>query len=73
MTTPTSKKFKLDNNDLPELARTAAFVGLAAALTWIGSVMSEIDFGQWGPLVVPVAAVAIDGIVKWLRDNSDEE
>jgi len=69
----TSKRFTLDTNDIPELAKNATFVGLAAALTWLGSNLAEIDFGQWGPLVIPVAAVAIDGVVKWLKDNAEEE
>ena len=64
-----SEKFKLDLTDVWALAKTSLFVGAAAALTFFGENLANLDLGSTGVLFVPVVAVGIDAIVKWLKNN----
>jgi hypothetical protein len=65
-----SKKFKLNTKDAWVLAKNALLVGGAAALTFVGENLSNIDFGTTGVLFVPVVAVALDTLIKWMKDNT---
>lgn len=64
-----SEKFKLDLTDVWALAKTSLFVGAAAALTFFGQNLSGLDLGNAGVLFVPIVAVGIDTLVKWLKNN----
>jgi hypothetical protein len=64
-----SKKFKLDLTDVWSLGKTSLFVGAAAALTFLGENLADLDLGNAGVLFVPIVAVGIDTLVKWLKDN----
>ena len=67
-----SAKFKLDWSDIIGVAKNAALVGGAAALTVITESLGEIDLGIYGPLFVPIVAVGLDTAIKWLKDNASE-
>lgn len=68
-----SKKFTLDLTDFWGLAKNALLVGGAAAVTYIMQNLGDLDLGDMGALLVPVIAVALDAVVKWLKDNSKDE
>ena len=65
-----SKKFTLNIADFTNLGKNALLVGGAAALTFIGANLADLDLGGMGALFVPIVAVAIDTAVKWMKDNS---
>ena len=67
-----SAKFKLNWSDITGVAKNAALVGGAAALTVITESLGEIDLGIYGPLFVPIVAVGLDTAIKWLKDNASE-
>ena len=73
MNKKTSKKFTLDFNDVPELFKNAALVGAAAVVTYLAANLGELDLGAWTGIVVPVIAVALDTLGKWLKDNAEED
>lgn len=60
-----------DVTDLTNLLKTAGLVGVSAILTFLGSNLASIDFGQWTLLVVPALSAVIDFVLKWLDDNTD--
>ena len=66
-----SKKFTLNVTDLYGLGKNALLVGGAAALTYVGANLGDLDLGTIGVLCVPIVAVAIDTCVKWMKDNSE--
>ena len=68
-----SKAFSLNNNDYVVLAKNAALVGMAAALTFVAENISSVDLGNFGVMIVPVVAVAIDTFVKWAKNNVTNE
>lgn len=68
-----SKKFTLDLTDFWGLAKNALLVGGAAAVTYVMQNLGDLDLGDMGALLVPVIAVALDAVVKWLKDNSKDE
>jgi hypothetical protein len=70
-----SEKFKLDLSDVKGLGWNALLVGGAAAVTYILQNFGTIDLGAMGTLLVPIIAVALDSVVKWLKNNTkkDEE
>ncbi len=65
-----SKKFTLNVSDLANLGKNALLVGGAAALTYVGANIGEIDLGTLGVLFVPIVAVVLDTAVKWMKDNT---
>jgi len=67
-----SAKFKLNWGDITGVAKNAALVGGAAALTVVAESLGEIDLGIYGPLFVPIVAVGLDTAIKWLKDNASE-
>ena len=67
-----SKAFSLNTNDLVKVGKNALLVGLAAVLTYVGENMAKLDLGTAGVMLVPVAAVVIDSLVKWVKDNTKE-
>ena len=68
-----SKSFSLNTTDLLNLGKGAALVGLAAVLTFIGENISEVDLGTTGVMIVPVVSVAIDTLVKWIKNNTKKD
>lgn len=67
-----SKAFSLNTNDLVKVCKNALLVGFAAVLTYMAEHLSKVDLGAMGVMVVPVVAVVIDSIVKWVKDNTKE-
>ena len=67
-----SKAFSLNTNDLVKVGKNALLVGLAAVLTYVGENMTKVDLGTAGVMLVPVVAVVIDSLVKWVKDNTKE-
>lgn len=65
-----SKAFTLNLADLAALAKNAALVGLAAGLTYVSQNVGAVDLGAYGPLAVPILAVGLDTVIKWLKDNT---
>lgn len=65
-----SKAFSLNTTDLVVIGRNALLVGLAAVLTYVGENISKVDLGAASALIVPVVAVAINTLTKWVRDNT---
>ncbi len=68
-----SKKFKLDISDLSNLGKNALLVGGAAAVTYVMQNLGELDLGNMGALVVPVIALALDTVIKWMKNNTDDK
>lgn len=67
-----SKSFSLNANDLVKVGKNALLVGLAAVLTYVGENVTKVDLGPAGVMLVPVVAVVIDSLVKWVKDNTKE-
>jgi hypothetical protein len=68
-----SKKFKLNISDLSNLGKNALLVGGAAAVTYVMQNLGELDLGDMGALVVPIIALALDTVVKWMKNNTDDK
>ena len=68
-----SKYFSLNTSDLVNLGKNALLVGLAAMLTYVGENVSNVNLGAAGIMLVPVVSVAIDTLVKWIKNNAKEE
>lgn len=68
-----SKAFTLNTSDLVNLGKNALLVGLAAMLTYVGENVSDVDLGATGVMLVPVVSVAIDTLVRWMKNNTKKE
>jgi len=64
-----SQKLKLNGADFLKAGRTAALIGLAAALGSLAQSVESIDWGHLGPFLVPVLGAAIDLARRWVREN----
>ena len=66
-----SPAFSLNVSDVVEIAKNTALVALAAGLTYLGENLGNLDLGNAGVMLVPIAAVVINTVVKWAKNNSE--
>ena len=67
-----SPAFSLNVTDVVEITKNTALVALAAGLTYFGENMADLDLGNIGVMLVPIAAVVINTVVKWAKNNVPE-
>ena len=67
-----SPAFALNLTDVVEIAKNTALVALAAGLTYLGENLGDLDLGNAGVMLVPIAAVVINTVVKWAKNNTSE-
>ena len=65
-----SEKFKLDMDDTVGLLKTAVLVGAAAAVTYVADNLGGLDLGMWTGMIVPVVAIGLQSVQKWIKDNT---
>ena len=67
-----SPAFSLNVTDVIEITKNTALVALADGLTYFGENMADLDLGNVGVMLVPIAAVVINTVVKWAKNNVPE-
>lgn len=67
-----SPAFSLNVTDVLEISKNTALVALAAGLTYLGENLADLDLGNMGVMFVPIAAVVINTVVKWAKNNVPE-
>tara|TARA_B100001778_G_C18348596_1_gene520878 strand:+ start:469 stop:690 length:222 start_codon:yes stop_codon:yes gene_type:complete len=67
-----SPAFTLNVADVVDIAKNTALVALAAGLTYLGENLGNLDLGNMGVMLVPIAAVVINTVVKWAKNNTSE-
>ena len=67
-----SPAFTLNVADAVEITKNTALVALAAGLTYLGENLADLDLGNMGVMLVPIAAVIINTVVKWAKNNVPE-
>jgi len=68
----TSKGFTLDYNDLLTVVKNAVLVGAAAAVTFLAESLAKIDMGTSNAFIIPVVAVALNSLSRWLKDYTKD-
>jgi hypothetical protein len=64
-----SSKMEVNATDWKKVVINTLIVGAAAAITFLGQQISQVDFGQFGTFVVPLISGALVFLQKWLKDN----
>jgi hypothetical protein len=67
-----SPAFSLNVTDVIEITKNTALVALAAGLAYLGENLGNLDLGNMGVMLVPIAAVVINTVVKWAKNNVAE-
>ncbi len=67
-----SPAFTLNVADVVDITKNTALVALAAGLTYLGENLGNLDLGNMGVMLVPIAAVVINTVVKWAKNNTSE-
>ena len=67
-----SPAFSLNVADVLDITKNTALVALAAGLTYLGENLGNLDLGNMGVMLVPIAAVVINTVVKWAKNNVPE-
>lgn len=67
-----SPAFSLNVTDVLEISKNTALVALAAGLTYLGENLANLELGNVGVMFVPIAAVVINTVVKWAKNNVPE-
>lgn len=66
----TSAPVKVDGTDVAKLGKTAALVGVAAALSFLVTNIDPALLGPYQPLIVMGLTVALDFVNKLVKNNS---
>ena len=61
-----SKRFSLNKDDLKRILIGAGIAMLGALATYLESTVSNVDFGQWGPIAVAVNSILVNAIRKFV-------
>ena len=64
-----SKRFKLNKKDLLKLLKGAGIAAGGGFLTYLGSVLTQIDFAQYAMIAVPVFSFLINAGLKLLKNK----
>jgi len=64
----TSKALSFDKNDMIVVIKNAVLIGAAAAVTFLAESLAKIDMGTGNVLVIPIVAVALNSLSRWLKD-----
>jgi hypothetical protein len=64
----TSKGLSFDKNDMIVIVKNAVLVGAAAAVTFLAENLAKVDFGQSTALIIPIVAVVLNTVSRWLKD-----
>ena len=67
-----SPAFSLNVADVVEISKNTALVALAAGLTYFCENIADLDLGNIGVMLVPIAAVVINTVVRWAKNNIPE-
>ncbi len=65
-----SARFKLNKIDLAKVAKGALIALGGALIVYVTETIPEIDFGEYTPIAVAVASVAVNAARRWLSDYS---
>jgi hypothetical protein len=69
----TSKSLSFDKNDLTAVLTNALIVGAAAAITFIGENLAKLDLGQSTALIIPIVAVVLNTVSRWLKNYTTKK
>lgn len=61
-----SKQYHLNKADVKSIAITVAMVALSAVLPTLIDIVAKTDFGQYTPIIVPLATLGLKTIQKLL-------
>jgi hypothetical protein len=67
-----SKKYSLNSQDLGKILKGACIALSAAILTYLTSILGEIDFGSYTPVVVALGSILINTGLKFLEGQKSQ-
>jgi len=67
-----SRAFSINVNDFKRIGWNGLLVGLAAALTYFGANIADLDLGSTGVIIVPIATILLNAAVSWAKNNHVE-
>lgn len=68
-----SKRFQLNSTDVKKILVGLGVALAGAALTYISSVITSVDFGSWTPIVVAAFSVVANVVRKWISENGGDQ
>lgn len=65
-----SPRFSLTSADWKKIGMGGLLALAGAAVVWLGQVEAQVDLGLWQPFVAAAVAVALNGLRKFIADNT---
>lgn len=69
----TSKPGTLNSTDYAKITRDFIIVSASAGCAYLANNLHLLDLGQYTPVLVPVIAMGLQTLIKWLKSNSPEQ
>ncbi len=66
-----SKKYSLNASDLKGIGKGAVVAMGGAGITYLATVVGQVDFGEMTPMVVALSGILVNVLRKWLKDYSN--
>lgn len=64
-----SQSFSLNKNDAKKIFKGALIAGGGALMTYLSSVVTQMDFGQLTPIVVSFWSIIVNVITKYIQNE----
>ena len=68
-TNTVSRRYSLNRKDASSILRGTGYAAGGAALAYLLTILADIDFGQWGPILIPMASIMLNAAIKFLREQ----
>lgn len=66
-----SKRYSLAREDLKKIGIGAGVAISGALLTYVSETLTQIDFGEWTPIVVSVWSIVANMVRKFISEYPD--
>lgn len=61
-------KYSLDKQSAKKIAVGAGIAAGGAVLTYLSSVVSDVDFGQWSPVVMAAFSILVNAFRQFIKE-----
>ncbi len=66
-----SKRYHLNKKDGGKILKGAGMAGGGAVTVYLLTLLPEVDFGTQTPFIAGIAAIVLNAVIKFFKDNNE--